>query len=58
MLYLYFPQMLSIMDKLNEWNEKLNELVFTKYNNLGTGVIVMAFLILIAVFTIHALNKR
>ena len=58
MLYLYFPQMLSIMDKLNEWNEKLNELVFTKYNNLGTGVIVMAFLILIAVFAIHALNKR
>ena len=58
MIYSIYPQILGIMDKLNEWDEKLKNFADSQSNNLGTGVLIMGFLILIAVFGIRALNKK
>ena len=57
-MYRYGLQLLGIIDKLNDWNEKLNGLVGENFGQLGTGVLIMALLIGAAVWGIHTFNKR
>ena len=53
-----YMQILGLMDRINELNEKLSEIASTGFNNLGTGVLIMGGLLLIAVYGIHTLNKK
>ena len=52
----YF-QLLGIVDKLNEWNEKLNGFASEHMDNVWVGTAVLGVLIVVAVWGIQTLNK-
>lgn len=48
---------LSIVDRLNELNEKLNDFLGNKMDNVVVGVVILGVIIIIAFFGINELNK-
>ena len=54
----YYIQILDIMDKLNEFNDKIQGFLFSDNNNILSGIGIMAFLLFIGIYGIHALNKK
>lgn len=57
-MYKYLPQILGIIDKLNDLNDKLNKFADEHLDNVGVGTILLGALILIAFWGIGTLNKR
>lgn len=53
----WYPQILGVMDTLNEWNDKLNELLSGKLDNVGTGLVVMGVILFVTIIGVRALNK-
>ncbi len=53
----YYPQTLGIMDKLNEWNDKLNGIAASHMDNVWVGVLIMAVLLFIVFIGMGALKK-
>ena len=52
----YF-QILGIIDKLNEWNEQLNEFADGHLDNVWVGVAILGVLLFVAVWGVRTLNK-
>ncbi len=53
----YYFQILSLVDKLNEWNDKLNEFAAGHMDNVWTGVAIIGVIMVIVVWGINTLNK-
>ena len=53
-----YPQVLGIMDTLNEWNEKLNKFAGEHLDNVLVGTVVLFAIIVVAFWAIGALNKK
>ena len=54
----YHFQIISIIDKLNELNEKINQALGTKIDNVVTGTIILGILIIISFWEISVLNNK
>ena len=48
---------IGIVDRLNELNDKLSNLLGNKLDNVVVGTIIMGVLIAVAIFGINELNK-
>lgn len=57
-MYKYYPLILGIMDKIEEWNEKLNAFAGERMDNVVVGTLVLGVLILVGFYGISALNKK
>lgn len=57
-MYNFYPLILSFMDTLNDWNEKLNNFAEKHLNNVGVGTAIIGILFVVAVWGIGALNKK
>ena len=55
---MYLPMILSIMDKLNELNDKINDLIGNKIDNVFVGAAILGVIILVAFWGINTLNKK
>ena len=54
----FLPYILGITDTLNEWNEKLNNLIGGKTDNVWVGAGIVAVVFIVAVWGINTLNKK
>lgn len=54
----YYPYILGIVDKLNDWNEKLNAFAAEHMDNVGVGVVLLGAILFISVWGISVLNKK
>ena len=54
----YYPLILGIMDKLNDWNDKLNEFAAEHMDNVGVGVAILGVILLVSMWGINTLNKK
>ena len=52
----YF-QILGVIDKLNEWNDKLNEFASGHLDNVWVGTAILGVLLIVAVWGVRTLNK-
>ena len=53
-----YPMVLGVMEKINEWNDKLNGFASEHLDNVWSGVAILAVIILVAFWAISALNKK
>ena len=53
----YFPLIMGLIDILNDWNEKLNQLVDGRFDNVIVGTIIVAGIFVISAWGINTLNK-
>ena len=49
---------LGLVDKINQLNDKINELLGDKFGNISFRVIVLVILVVIIVFSINEFNKN
>ena len=54
----YHFQIISIIDKLNELNEKINQALGTKLDSVVTGTILLGIILAITFWGISELNKK
>ena len=54
----YYPMIISITGKLNEWNDKLNQMLEGKMDNVFVGAVIFGLLIVVAFWGIGELNKH
>lgn len=54
----YYSQILSLMDTLNEWNEKLNSFAASHMDNVWVGTVIGGGLLVLAIWGINALNRK
>ena len=57
-MYKYYIVMLGIVDKLNEWNDQLNEFAGKHMDNVATGTLLFFVLIAVAFWAVGELNKN
>lgn len=57
-MYKYYPQILSFMDKIEEWNEKLNDFTGSHMDNVIVGSAVLGVILLVAFWGINTFNKN
>lgn len=53
-----YTYILGLMDTINEWNEKLNNFVSGRMDNVAVGTVVIGVILVISVWGINELNKR
>lgn len=53
-----YPQILGIMDTLNDMNDKLNDWAGGHMDNVAVGTAVLGVIIVISFWGISTLNKR
>lgn len=53
-----YPQILGIVDTLNDWNEKLNSITEGKLDNVLVGSLIVIVLFVVGAWGISALNKK
>ena len=58
MILKYYPMILGLTEKLNELNEKINEMFGSKMDNVSTGTLVLGAILVIAFWGIGELNKH
>lgn len=58
MIYKYYPIMLNIIDKLNDWNDDLNKWADEHMGNVGFGTLIFFALLGVAFYGIGTLNKK
>lgn len=49
---------MGIIDKLNEWNEELNNFSAEHLDNVFVGTVIIGVLIVIAFWGVQTLNKK
>ena len=49
---------LGIIDKLNDWNEKLNEFTAKYLDNVGAGTLIFLGLVAFGFWAIRAFGKK
>ena len=54
----FYPLILGIMDTLNDWNDKLNDIEADKIDNIWVGTIILGILIVVEFFGVQTLNKK
>ena len=54
----YYSQILSLMDTLNEWTEKLNSFAASHMDNVWVGTVIGGVLLVLAIWGINALNRK
>lgn len=54
----YYPQIIGIVDKLNELNEKVNSYLDGKIDNAFAGTLIIGFIIAISFWGIRELTKK
>ena len=54
----YYPQILGIIDIINKWNEKLNDLSNKYMGNVGVGTGLFLLLLGIGFFAVNTFNKK
>ena len=54
----YYIAMLGIVDKLNEWNDKLNQIASKYMDNVVTGTIIGFVIIVVAFWAVGELNRK
>ena len=54
----FYPLVLGIMDKLNDWNDKLNGFASEHMDNVWVGVLIMGGILFVAFWGINVLNKK
>lgn len=57
-MHKYYPQILGILDKLTDLNEKLDKWAGPKMDNVWFGVAAMGVLILVAFWGVGEFNKK
>lgn len=57
-MYNIYPQILGLIDKLNDLNDKLSKFASEHMDNVGFGTIMLGVLIVVAFWAINALNKN
>ena len=53
-----YYQLLSIMDTLNDWNEKINKFAEARMDNVWVGTVIGGGLLVLAIWGINALNRK
>ncbi len=53
-----YPLILSLTDRLNELNEKINGLLAGKTDNVVVGTIIMGAILVVTFWAINELNKK
>ncbi len=53
----YYPQILGIVERLNELNEKINSFLGDKTDNVFVGTLIFGAIIAITFWGIRELNK-
>ena len=51
-------QLLSFMDKINEWDEKLKEMIKIDTSELGFGIIFLLVILFVKFWVVGELNKK
>ena len=54
----YYPYILGIMEKLNEWNEKLDKFSAENLDDVFVGTLILGGLIIISFGAVKFFNKR
>lgn len=54
----FYPYILGITETLNDWNEKLNNLVGGHMDNAFVGALVVGIVFVVSAWGISALNKK
>jgi len=54
----FYPYILSITSTLNEWNEKLNNLISKYGDSAWIGALVVGLVFIITAWGINTLNKK
>lgn len=49
---------LSIVDTLNEWTEKLNAFTASHMDNVWTGAAIFGIILFVAIWGVRTLNKK
>lgn len=57
-MYIFNPQILGIIDKLNEWNEQLSKFASEHMDNVGFGTVMLVLLIVVIFWGVNELNKK
>lgn len=57
-MYNIFPQILGLIDKLNEWNDQLNKFASEHMDNVGFGTVMLVLLIVVAFWGVNELTKK
>ena len=58
MIFKYYPMILGITEKLNDLNEKINEMLGSKLDNVFIGTLVLGAILVVAFWGISELNKH
>ena len=58
MYYTYGIQILGIIDKLNDWNEKLNGFASKHLDNVWVGALMVGLVFVVSMWGINTLNKK
>lgn len=54
----FFPYILGITETLNDWNEKLNNLVGGHMDNVWVGALIVGIVFVVSAWGINTLNKK
>lgn len=54
----FYPYILGITETLNEWNEKLNNIVGGHMDNAFIGALVVGVVFVVSAWGINTLNKK
>lgn len=54
----YYPYILGIMEKLNEWNEKLDKFSAENLDDVFVGTLILGGLLIISFGAVRFFNKR
>lgn len=57
-MYNIYPQILGLIDTLNDWNKKLNSMTEGKLDNVLVGSLIVIVLFVVGAWGISALNKK
>lgn len=54
----YGLQLLGIIDKLNDWNEKLNGFASKNLDNVWVGALIVGLVFIVSIWGINTLNRK
>lgn len=57
-MYKYYFYMLGIVDKLNEWNDKLDKLASKYMDNVVSGTVIGGIIIVVSFWAVAELTKK
>ena len=58
MMFRYYPYILGIIDQLNDWNDKINEIADKYMGNVGVGTLLFFAILGVGFYAIGTFNKK